>query len=572
MTFRRTLAAGAILLALLPLSPPTLAATTAAGIAFEPRIDIGVDTPRSVAIGDFTGDGLADVAYSFSCGCAVNLITQQPDGSLASPASLTPTSTFGQQLGLAAGDLNGDGLTDLALAVNTGVDIFKQASGSLSAPTHVTLDNLQAEQVAIAELTGDTLNDMVITTNNGLYLAVKNSGPGWTTSSLGFGPIAYYELELGDVTGDGHADIVYGSSTLLSVYPNDGTGAFGPEATYPLSTGGFTSAALGDFNTDGLTDVAVMINGNSTAKLNLLTQSDTGTLNPRIVSSTYDIPQAAATADMNGDGLDDLVVMHGIWKAIGIYVQGVGGFDKEALFPIPVADMYPKSVALGDLNTDGKVDVAWTDSGGGLSIEKQRAQLELRVPSKIKQGGDAAWSMHLGPYATTSNQIVKIYESSGGRPFQLVTQHAVNAHGNLTGTLQNLTRTTTLKAVWDGDARAAAVETTRRIGVPALVTGKLSGFRTTDGKYKVYDAGDKPLYTATVSPNNGGGYITFKLEKFAAGDWHFVDKLQTKLNARSKAAVRLSITNGVRFRINADFYGTKQNLGATSAWSYLIAR
>ncbi len=71
---------------------------------------------------------------------------------------------YGQLAGLAAGDLNGDGKTDLALATGLGVDIFYQAGGTLA--PRVLLQRKDAAQVEIADVIGGKRLDLVASTGS----------------------------------------------------------------------------------------------------------------------------------------------------------------------------------------------------------------------------------------------------------------------------------------------------------------------------------------------------------------------------------------------------------------------
>jgi hypothetical protein len=124
---------------------------------------------------------------------------------------------------------------------------------------------------------------------------------------------------------------------------------------------------------DGRDDVTMSICGNQpNALLNVFPQAG-GRLGDPVVYSSYDTPDAVAVADMNGDGLGDVVTLHGGWNRAGVYLQEAGALGAENLFPIPYATWYdPKGLDIGDINSDGKPDIVVADSNSGLVVLRQQ--------------------------------------------------------------------------------------------------------------------------------------------------------------------------------------------------------
>ena len=82
--------------------------------AFAQAVAFGTgNSPASVAVGDFNGDGLADIAVANSADNTISVLLAKPDGSyhaaVAYAAGATPS-------GVTAADLNGDGKLDLVVA------------------------------------------------------------------------------------------------------------------------------------------------------------------------------------------------------------------------------------------------------------------------------------------------------------------------------------------------------------------------------------------------------------------------------------------------------------------------
>jgi hypothetical protein len=75
---------------------------------------------------------------------------------------------------------------------------------------------------------------------------------------------------------------------------------------------------------------------------------------------------------MNGDNLEDVVTLHGESLRAGVYLQDGAILGAESLFPLPASDYGLKGLAVGDLNNDGKPDVAIADHNSGLVVLRQQ--------------------------------------------------------------------------------------------------------------------------------------------------------------------------------------------------------
>jgi hypothetical protein len=181
-----------------------------------------------VAVGDVTGDGIADVVVGTNgAGMARARIIDGETGTVL-PAQLLGATSYTGTVSIAVGDVTGDGVADVAVGTNEqgpraqlfrGGDFVKLVDfrpGSASKFRNRT-------QVALADLNDDDRADLVVS-------AMYTNGTrvfGYTGTSLapGVTPVAAFNritltgsawasglfLAAGDVTGDGFADLVLGS-------------------------------------------------------------------------------------------------------------------------------------------------------------------------------------------------------------------------------------------------------------------------------------------------------------------------------------------------------------------------
>ena len=240
--------------------------------------------------------------------------------------------------------------------------------------------NWNGSALATQFVTGSQLTAIVpatdIATASTGWVAVVNRAPGGGTSnvaffsvtrnegsSVGFGiassPAVGYAMSaaVGDFNGDGTLDLAVTNidNDTVSVLLGNGKGNFAL-ASSPATGSEPESVAVGDFNGDGKLDLAVANTGGSTVSILL----GDGTGNFTLVSSPAvgSHPTSVAVGDFNGDGKLDLAVTSGQYdiggQAVSILLgDGTGNFTLAASLDLTL----PTSVAVGDFNGDGKLDL-----------------------------------------------------------------------------------------------------------------------------------------------------------------------------------------------------------------------
>ncbi|MBU1215524.1 MAG: VCBS repeat-containing protein [Gammaproteobacteria bacterium] len=335
--------------------------------------------PSSVAIGDVNGDGKADllVATGGSANPAnaykLFVYLQNAGGGLNSPVKYATSASFNKVIqSIKIGDINNDGRNDVVTARNTsGMEVYLQNVAGTLDPAVLYSNN--ASTIDLADLNNDGLLDVV--QYFGVNVMLQN-----LNGTLGLSTVYPHPQNnwggsggIGDLNADNMPDIaaLVGSSNEFCVLPQSGAGAFSLSACY--STGvAFTALSdlsIGDVNGDSLADVAVVYGGNApTSKLGIFYQN-AGVLQPVINYNSLDIPTQVEIADMTGDGLMDVVVLHDGWDRIGIYRQlaNGGGLQAEKLYMLPIYSANSQ-MTVDDLNGDGKADVVVVDINNGLTI------------------------------------------------------------------------------------------------------------------------------------------------------------------------------------------------------------
>ncbi|MCC6363758.1 MAG: VCBS repeat-containing protein [Bryobacterales bacterium] len=215
----------------------------------------------------------------------------------------------------------------------------------------------------ITDLKGNGTPTVVgLFTGNNLSVHFPNpSAPNAPATNYTLQPDVWSVL-VADFNSDGKRDaaVVHNSeSGFVSVLPGNGDGTLKPPVTYPV--GSYPSAMTAyDFNGDGRPDLAVANGGSQ--NISILFANANGTFQPATTVSTGgNRANAIVAADVTGDGKVDLLAA--TFTSV-LMLRGNGNGTFQA--PTTIApDMNPFTLATGDFNHDGKLDIAVADSNAG---------------------------------------------------------------------------------------------------------------------------------------------------------------------------------------------------------------
>jgi hypothetical protein len=265
---------------------------------------------------DFNHDGILDLVGQY--GALIEVNPGRGDG----------TFHFGSIAGFyydsnaaASGDFNGDGNLDL---------VFSQ----------LLLDNPNVwGSVAL----GDGQGGFKVSTHLGIVNGVR--------IDEGF-------IQVGDFNRDGKLDFVVSNQEGFSVFLGKGDGTFTHFLDVPDTTPRTEGMLIGDFNGDGVLDVAILAEGfNAGTYLYLFLGNGDGTFQAQqtiVASSATPAGGSLQLSDFNGDGVPDLAFSTDTSVCI-LLGTGDGTFQPQSCYL--VGEQYQFTYAIGDITSDGDVDL-----------------------------------------------------------------------------------------------------------------------------------------------------------------------------------------------------------------------
>jgi hypothetical protein len=489
--------------------------------------------------------------------------------------------------------------------------IVAQDSGNLSFLPAVTYGSggyYTAQAVAIADLNGDGKPDIVVSNwydasgTHGLIGVLLGNGDGT------FQPVVTYEsggvpdagaVAVADVNGDGKLDIVVsacaatvpscGSANgIVSVLLGNGDGTFRSAVNYDSGAPRTVGVAIADLTGDGKPDLIVTnyygeSNGDGTVAV-LLNNGEGSFSSAVLYDSGASNPNGVTSADVNGDGIPDLLVVNRCDGCAGGGVLGVllgkgnGTFGPVQIYPTGGANS--AWLAAADLNGDGKLDVVVANLNIGnptgtvsVLLGAEDGTFEPAVtydsgayaaaqPAIADLNGDghldiAVANCNCGP----GPGIIGVLLGRGDGTFEPVVTFSSGAYNATALAVADLNKDGKLDVV---SANQGGVNGTSSVGVLLNNTGRCVGKCSTStaltSTLNPSTYGQSVTWTATVKTTGSiapAGTVNFMWDGYSIGT--------ATLNASSVATMTRSILNAYSYPLAAVYEGDANNAPSTSA-------
>jgi hypothetical protein len=326
----------------------------AAGVAFAPEPGIA---PASgpVAVGDFTGDGILDIAVAETTSSSATILLYRGlgNGTFSAPVSSSVTLPI---YSLFTGDFNNDGKLDLVASTSigdfnvNGMVLLNNGSGHFVQQTPFAGGD-DGWVVGVADVNGDGILDVLFegeAEGSGAVQVCLGNGDGTFTlkyqaneNNFDGSPIG-----IGDFNGDGKLDMAVTDDYQVDVFLGNGDGTFQAFVPYACPLGScYGSITAADLNGDGKLDLIV-------GEANVFIGNGDGTFTPGFNFSSNG-GGVNAVGDFNGDGKLDIAVVS---PSISVYLgNGDGTFQN----PTSSGAFYSGAQigSFGDFNRDGQLDI-----------------------------------------------------------------------------------------------------------------------------------------------------------------------------------------------------------------------
>lgn len=354
--------------------------------------------PETVCIADINNDGLNDVimgtAFYFDPANdhKIFVFIQNAQGNLNAPFKFAYTNDYSDINSMQVKDVNNDNLNDLVFGYGDSVGIFFQNNSGVLDRRQSFYSGNNVDGIKCGDLNNDGLTDIVASHWNGSDIRVfyqTNTGFISSVYSKPFG--GYDEIDVGDVNGDGLNDVVFMSGQGaggIHVFTQNNSGTLNNYVSYFPAGNSWTSLhgiAIGDLNNDGKNDVVASMGGNSPNAHVVVWYQNTIThslQSPPVEIDAYDIPEPIEIDDVNCDGKNEIITAHGGWTDLSVYTQvASNSYNDYQKFNIPYASHYnPYGLSIGDLNNDGRKDIAVADYNSGMILLMNDSRPVLYTP------------------------------------------------------------------------------------------------------------------------------------------------------------------------------------------------
>jgi trimeric autotransporter adhesin len=446
--------------------------------------------PRSLQTVDLNGDGRIDVVAGNFAHHSVSVLLNTTAPGAATPSFAAQTlQTEPLPFGVVTADLNGDGRQDL-IYTREGFGKLLVSLSTTGAPTGAAPSLAVPHQSAVGDapassastdLNGDGVPDLAVA-NEGADTAsvlLNTTAPGASTPSFaaqqpfatGGAPSA---VTATDLNGDGKPDLLlanHDDDTASVLFNTTSPGAAAPSFTaqQTFATGSApTSVSAADLNGDGVPDLLVANRDDDTASV-LLNTTAPGASTPSFAAqqefATGGAPSAVTTADLNGDGKPDLIVANHDDDTASVLFNTTAPGASTPSFAVQQAfatGEEPSAVRATDLNGDGVPDLAVANEGADTaSVLLNTTTPGASIPSFAAQ---QEFSTGGAPTGVTTTDL-----NGDGVPDLLVANH-------------------------DDDTASVLLNTT----APGAATPSF-------GAQQAFAAGDGPTSVTTADLNGDGG-------------------------------------------------------------------
>jgi hypothetical protein len=366
------------------------------------------------------------------------------------PYSIGSAASTSAPSSIASGDFNGDGRLDLAVA-NVGGDsvslFFQGTNGRFPAAPSATLNGVAAlapltdpYAIRAVDLDGDGDLDLVSANHgsNNLVIWTQGAGGAFTTVVPSVNGLnAPSDVVGAELNGDGRMDLVVANTganrvaiyfrTLLGTYPGAPSISLGN-----ATTGSPVSVAVADLDRDGDLDIVSANAATNNVTIWYATAPGAFSPAPSVVlggAGITDGPSSVAIGDLDGDGKPDIACANLAGNSLSVFLQlPAGGFLGTPTFTLATSGfpIAPSHLEITDVNGDGWRDLVASDGGNDLTAWMWQPANSRFSPQPIVLGSG-------GSLASPTSVVAADFDGDGN-----VDLAATNGGGNDVAVFQQI--------------------------------------------------------------------------------------------------------------------------------------
>ena len=318
---------------------------------------------ESIRADDFNLDGHLDVAVVGYFSDSVELFHGDGTGALVLSGSYPTSQTVPTRLFLAS--INQDGVPDMVVLHSGNRVTILTSNGVGEFATSCLFPDFAGRGVAVGDFNEDGHTDLAVTTTNSLYIFIGDGTGSFVTGGVISIDFLLGFVVTGDFDEDGHLDLfvrqyAFQQGLHAQLLLGDGTGSFEPGATVQIPQAGAPAEAR-DINFDGHLDVIVGGQG-----LSVLQGDGNGNFTLTDTVATSDGVIDIAIDDFNGDNQLDVAFALDDDNEFGVALgTGSGSFLDPVEF---LTWREPTSLTCGDFDEDGNCDIVTATRWGTLGV------------------------------------------------------------------------------------------------------------------------------------------------------------------------------------------------------------
>jgi len=324
------------------------------------------DTSANISFGDFDGDGHLDILLVKGRHWPIHDRILLGDGKGGIRKVYNLGKVADRSYTGAVADLNRDGFPDIAVsndAPDSKLVYLNDGKGNFSIASEFGLQNWPTRNMAIADINNDGWPDLILANRGDVpstsnYVCLNNGKGVFSADCIPFAHYPATTITPADFNKDGFVDLIvpYRDSGQSYVYLGSGATGFSDAHRIPFGPSNATIrvAAAADLNGDGLLDIVTVDEFHGVSLY--YGQRDQSFSTGVSLADARVVPYALAVADLNKDGKPDILVGHIEAPSTVFFNYGSGLNFKPVAFGDSKGTVY--GFAVGDFNEDGVLDIA----------------------------------------------------------------------------------------------------------------------------------------------------------------------------------------------------------------------